>query len=91
MMVHQTKTGIQVLQHKYEEDIIYLSTYTALKNPTFLTKLFYILANYCIPIIGKHLLGLASAASGYQKIFEENRKLYNQLQDMKGKIQVVRV
>ncbi|KAG4983386.1 hypothetical protein JHK87_028135 [Glycine soja] len=61
MMVHQTKTGIQVLQHKYEEDIIYLS---------------------------KHLLGLASAASGYQKIFEENRKLYNQLQDLKGNIRV---
>ncbi|KAL9318684.1 hypothetical protein ACSQ67_015201 [Phaseolus vulgaris] len=61
MMVHQTKTGMQVLQHKYQEDMIYLS---------------------------KHLHGLASAASGYQKILEENRKLYNQLQDLKGNIRV---
>ncbi|XP_022640466.1 kinesin-like protein KIN-14G [Vigna radiata var. radiata] len=61
MMVHQTKTGMQVLQNKYQEDMIYLS---------------------------KHLHGLASAASGYQKIFEENRKLYNQLQDLKGNIRV---
>ncbi|QCE07290.1 kinesin family member C2/C3 [Vigna unguiculata] len=61
MMVHQTKTGIQVLQHKYQEDMIYLS---------------------------KHLHGLASAASGYQKVLEENRKLYNQLQDLKGNIRV---
>ncbi|KAG2402367.1 Kinesin-like protein [Vigna angularis] len=61
MMVHQTKTGIQVLQNKYQEDMIYLS---------------------------KHLHGLASAASGYQKILEENRKLYNQLQDLKGNIRV---
>lgn len=61
MMVHQTKTGIQVLQQKYQEDFI----------------------NLC-----KHFHGLASAASGYQKILEENRKLYNQLQDLKGNIRV---
>ncbi|CAJ1976096.1 unnamed protein product [Sphenostylis stenocarpa] len=60
-MVHQTKTGMQVLQHKYQEDMIYIS---------------------------EHLQGLASAASGYQKILEENRKLYNQLQDLKGNIRV---
>lgn len=33
MMVHQTKTGMQVLQNKYQEDMIYLSTYNALENP----------------------------------------------------------
>lgn len=27
---------------------------------------------------------LASQASGYQKVLEENRKLYNQVQDLKG-------
>lgn len=36
-------------------------------------------------ITGKHLHGLASAASGYHRVLEENRKLYNQLQDLKGK------
>lgn len=29
---------------------------------------------------------LASAASGYHKVLEENRKLYNQVQDLKGKL-----
>lgn len=36
-------------------------------------------------MIGKHLNGLASAASRYQKVLEENRKLYNQVQDLKGR------
>lgn len=27
---------------------------------------------------------LAHAASGYQKVLEENRRLYNQVQDLKG-------
>ncbi|KAJ0014288.1 hypothetical protein Pint_19739 [Pistacia integerrima] len=38
--------------------------------------------------LGKQLHGLASAASGYQKVLEENRKLYNQVQDLKGNIRV---
>ncbi|XP_038714871.1 kinesin-like protein KIN-14I isoform X2 [Tripterygium wilfordii] len=38
--------------------------------------------------LGKHLHGLAHAASGYQKVLEENRKLYNQVQDLKGNIRV---
>ncbi|XP_022889073.1 kinesin-like protein KIN-14I [Olea europaea var. sylvestris] len=38
--------------------------------------------------IGHHIHGLAHAASGYQKVLEENRKLYNQVQDLKGNIRV---
>ncbi|KAK8542389.1 hypothetical protein V6N13_137037 [Hibiscus sabdariffa] len=38
--------------------------------------------------LGKHLLSLANAASGYQRVLEENRKLYNQVQDLKGNIRV---
>ncbi|VFQ83524.1 unnamed protein product [Cuscuta campestris] len=41
-----------------------------------------------INTLGKHLQGLAHAASGYQKVLEENRKLYNQVQDLKGSIRV---
>lgn len=41
--------------------------------------------------LSKHLHGLASAATGYQKVLEENRKLYNQMQDLKGKNQLVRL
>ncbi|KAJ8772043.1 hypothetical protein K2173_027220 [Erythroxylum novogranatense] len=38
--------------------------------------------------LGKHLQGLGHAASGYQKVLEENRKLYNQVQDLRGNIRV---
>lgn len=38
--------------------------------------------------LGKHLDGLAHAASGYHKVLDENRKLYNQVQDLKGNIRV---
>ncbi|GFY89016.1 kinesin 4 [Actinidia rufa] len=38
--------------------------------------------------LGVHLHGLAYAASGYQRVLEENRKLYNHVQDLKGSIRV---
>ncbi|GMI79364.1 KINESIN-LIKE PROTEIN IN ARABIDOPSIS THALIANA D, kinesin 4 [Hibiscus trionum] len=38
--------------------------------------------------LGKHLHGIAYAASGYKRVLEENRKLYNQVQDLKGSIRV---
>ncbi|KAL5068788.1 hypothetical protein RYX36_019675 [Vicia faba] len=38
--------------------------------------------------LAKHLNSLATSASGYQKVLEENRKLYNQMQDLKGNIRV---
>ncbi|KAI3668302.1 hypothetical protein L6452_43379 [Arctium lappa] len=36
--------------------------------------------------LGQHVLGLAHAASGYHRVLEENRKLYNQVQDLKGEV-----
>ncbi|KAL8166350.1 hypothetical protein V2J09_007849, partial [Rumex salicifolius] len=38
--------------------------------------------------LGEHLYRLANAASGYQKVLAENRKLYNIVQDLKGNIRV---
>ncbi|KAL5203691.1 hypothetical protein ABZP36_008562 [Zizania latifolia] len=38
--------------------------------------------------LGKHLPILSHAASGYHKVLEENRKLYNQIQDLRGNIRV---
>ncbi|XP_024962466.1 kinesin-like protein KIN-14G [Cynara cardunculus var. scolymus] len=38
--------------------------------------------------IGKHLRNLAQQASGYKKVVDENRKLYNLVQDLKGNIRV---
>ncbi|XP_026457507.1 kinesin-like protein KIN-14F [Papaver somniferum] len=37
---------------------------------------------------GKHLNVLTHAASRYHRVLEENRKLYNQVQDLKGSIRV---
>ncbi|CAA0843301.1 P-loop nucleoside triphosphate hydrolases superfamily protein with CH (Calponin Homology) domain [Striga hermonthica] len=38
--------------------------------------------------IGLHIHGLAHAASGYHRVMEENCRLYNQVQDLKGNIRV---
>uniref|UniRef100_A0A0E0RIG6 Kinesin motor domain-containing protein n=1 Tax=Oryza rufipogon TaxID=4529 RepID=A0A0E0RIG6_ORYRU len=38
--------------------------------------------------LGKHFYTLSNAASSYHKVLEENRKLYNQIQDLKGNIRV---
>ncbi|KAF5931025.1 hypothetical protein HYC85_031898 [Camellia sinensis] len=38
--------------------------------------------------VGLHIHGLTYAASGYHKVLEENCKLYNQVQDLKGSIRV---
>ncbi|XP_038683682.1 kinesin-like protein KIN-14I isoform X1 [Tripterygium wilfordii] len=39
-------------------------------------------------VLGMHIHSLAHAASGYNRVLEENRKLYNQVQDLKGSIRV---
>ncbi|XP_042002481.1 kinesin-like protein KIN-14I isoform X2 [Salvia splendens] len=44
--------------------------------------------NEDIQNLGLHINGLAYAASGYHRVLEENRKLYNQVQDLKGSIRV---
>ncbi|KAL3646184.1 hypothetical protein CASFOL_011364 [Castilleja foliolosa] len=36
--------------------------------------------------MGHHVKGLEVAASSYHKVLEENRLLYNQVQDLKGSI-----
>ncbi|KAK1316721.1 Kinesin-4 [Acorus calamus] len=38
--------------------------------------------------LGHHIQGLEFAASSYHKVLEENRLLYNQVQDLKGNIRV---
>ncbi|KAL9233435.1 hypothetical protein vseg_008438 [Gypsophila vaccaria] len=60
-IVHTTKSSIQLLQMKYQEEFCNL---------------------------GKHLHSVTQAASGYQRVLEENRRLYNQVQDLKGNIRV---
>ncbi|KAI3770505.1 hypothetical protein L6452_01640 [Arctium lappa] len=38
--------------------------------------------------LGKHVRSVCQAAAGYKKVLDENRKLYNQVQDLKGNIRV---
>uniref|UniRef100_A0A803M9D2 Uncharacterized protein n=1 Tax=Chenopodium quinoa TaxID=63459 RepID=A0A803M9D2_CHEQI len=38
--------------------------------------------------LGSHMYSLAQAANGYHKVLEENRRLYNEVQDLKGSIRV---
>uniref|UniRef100_A0A7N0TSM4 Uncharacterized protein n=1 Tax=Kalanchoe fedtschenkoi TaxID=63787 RepID=A0A7N0TSM4_KALFE len=38
--------------------------------------------------LGVHIHSLSHAASAYHRVLEENRKLYNQVQDLKGSIRV---
>lgn len=40
--------------------------------------------NLIILVIGQHVKGLEVAASSYHKVLEENRFLYNQVQDLRG-------
>lgn len=42
-------------------------------------------------LTGEHLHSLAHAASGYRKVLEDNRKLYNQVQDLKGDMAVIEI
>lgn len=49
------------------------------------------LINMWLALIGEHLHSLANAASGYQKVLDENRKLYNQVQDLKGDISMAKI
>lgn len=48
-------------------------------------KMHFFLFEFICFFVGMHIHGLAHAASGYHRVLEENRKLYNQVQDLKGK------
>lgn len=41
-----------------------------------------------IKVLEDRLMGLANAATNYHKVLEENRQLYNEVQDLKGNIRV---
>lgn len=47
--------------------------------------IFFVSFEFVHFFVGIHIHGLAHAASGYHRVLEENRKLYNQVQDLKGK------
>lgn len=49
-----------------------------------ITEVFNISIYFYHVVKGKHFYTLSNAASSYHKVLEENRKLYNQIQDLKG-------
>lgn len=95
------KSGLSLLQMKYQQEFTSLGenipcnkiwTYTQsyLTVPDMVIVYFHIINCYIVLFgLGEHLHGLAYAATGYQRVLEENRKLYNQVQDLKGKISEV--
>ncbi|XP_058191331.1 kinesin-like protein KIN-14I [Rhododendron vialii] len=76
----------QMLVEKQHRDVQELKNtlHTAKSDLQFLQMKYQVEFNN----LGRHLHGLAYAASGYQRVLEENRKLYNQVQDLKGSIRV---
>ncbi|GAA0168881.1 microtubule binding motor protein [Lithospermum erythrorhizon] len=76
----------QMLADRHKKDIQELkSVLNATKTDMHLLKTTY---EEEVSNLGKHLNGLTDAASGYKKVIEENRKLYNLVQDLKGSIRV---
>ncbi|GAB4835768.1 hypothetical protein Ancab_000678 [Ancistrocladus abbreviatus] len=72
-LLEQQQRDVQVLKHGIN---------TTKENMQVLQMTFQEELNH----LGKHLHTLAHAASGYRKVLEENRKLYNQVQDLKGNV-----
>ncbi|KAL6846912.1 hypothetical protein ACP4OV_022765 [Aristida adscensionis] len=80
----QPETEIKFdLQQKQIQEL--RGTFSSVKSGVEQLKLQY---SEEIAKLGKHLYTLSNAASGYHKVLEENRKLYNQIQDLKGNIRV---
>ncbi|GAA0141034.1 microtubule binding motor protein [Lithospermum erythrorhizon] len=76
----------QMLTEKYQRDIQELKNICdAVKGDVHVLKTQY---QEEVDNLGKHLHGLTHAAKGYKSVLEENRKLYNLVQDLKGNIRV---
>lgn len=82
--IKAVKAGLSLLQMKYQQEFASLGE----NNPIVLLTIFIaetkLLFRFYL-VLGEHLRGLACAATGYQRVLEENRKLYNQVQELKGK------
>nr|XP_043625416.1 kinesin-like protein KIN-14I [Erigeron canadensis] len=75
----------RLVDHQHKEIQALKNTFSATKADMELLR-----TNYQEEVnnLGKHISSLAQAASGYKKVVDENRRLYNQVQDLKGSIRV---
>lgn len=90
--LNTTKAGMQLLQMKYQEDFFHLGVNSdhvlamSLFRPQCSISKNIMCHCFGFCHTGKHLNGLAYAATGYKRVLEENRKLYNLVQDLKGNL-----
>ena len=81
------KSGIEQFKLLYSEDLTKLGIFSAKLWTSVILN--FVLPNICClssfwVVLGNHLRIVSHAASGYHKVVEENRKLYNQIQDLRG-------
>lgn len=83
------KSGIEQFKLQYSEDLTKLgilsTKFWISATLKFFLPNFWCLSSFFV-VLGDHLRIVSHAASGYHKVLEENRKLYNQIQDLRGTI-----
>ncbi|CAH8357907.1 unnamed protein product [Eruca vesicaria subsp. sativa] len=84
--IKAVRANLSLLQMKYQQEFTSLGDQNS-PIDTICFNSIMIIETFLL-VLGEHLRGLAYAATGYQRVLEENRKLYNQVQDLKGSIRV---
>lgn len=85
-LLHTTKYNHKRLLKTQESELAVLKTLFIQTKQDF--KEFQIHLQRDLMELGNQMQEMSSAAQGYYKVVEENRKLYNMVQDLKGNIRV---
>ncbi|KAL0900478.1 hypothetical protein Bca101_084439 [Brassica carinata] len=85
-LLHPTKYNHKRLLKTQENELAVLKTLYIETKQDF--KEFQVLLQRDLMELGNQMQEMSSAAQGYYKVVEENRKLYNMVQDLKGNIRV---
>ncbi|KAJ0263723.1 Kinesin-like protein KIN-14L [Hirschfeldia incana] len=85
-LLHTTKYNHKRLLKTQENELAVLKTLFIQTKQDF--KEFQVHLQRDLMEIGNQMQEMSSAAQGYYKVVEENRKLYNMVQDLKGNIRV---
>ncbi|ESQ49038.1 hypothetical protein EUTSA_v10019993mg [Eutrema salsugineum] len=85
-LLHKTKCNHKRLLKTQEKELAVLKTLFIKTKQDF--KEFQVHLQRDLMELGNQMQEMSSAAQGYYKVVEENRKLYNMVQDLKGNIRV---
>ncbi|CAH2054229.1 unnamed protein product [Thlaspi arvense] len=85
-LLHQKKCNHKRLLKTQEKELALLKTLFIKTKQDF--KEFQVHLQRDLMELGNQMQEMSSAAQGYYKVVEENRKLYNMVQDLKGNIRV---